>query len=135
MSTCGKQSLNLCTEVSGDPNIFEKAVGRMSCPEIWAAFSTDYSNLFLVPSNISTEEITAWKIGCSAITKAKGLASLTFRSQLVNGCCSFMVEGLWWECVLVDGDYHEGNYYQLSVLTVMFSYQQNHTDCVVHLLV
>ena len=38
---CGKWSLNLQAEISGDPTIFEKAMCRMSYPEICATFSMD----------------------------------------------------------------------------------------------
>ena len=56
------KSLKLLAEVSGDPAIFEKAMHRMSFPEIYPAFSMDSiydSNLLLVPRNVSTEEIAA----------------------------------------------------------------------------
>ena len=51
-----------------------------SCYEICDAFSTDAiqdSYLLLVPSNISNKEIPARMIGCSTITEARRMASLS----------------------------------------------------------
>ena len=49
-------------EVSGEPTTFEKAMCRMSFPEICVAFSMDAiqdSNFLLLPLNVSTKEIAA----------------------------------------------------------------------------
>ena len=64
-----KQTFILWAEVSGDPIIFE----------ICAAFYTGVihdSHLLLLPSNVSTKEISTWMMGCYTITEVTRLASL-----------------------------------------------------------
>ena len=56
---CPTTSLNLWTEVRGDPSIFENAMCKMFCTEICVTFSTNAiqdSTLPLVPLNVSMEK-------------------------------------------------------------------------------
>ena len=77
--------------MSGDPIIFENAIGKMSWLKSCAAFSTDaiyVSDFSFLSSKVSTEAIAAWKMDWSTITDSRRLPSMTVCITCSTGVAS-----------------------------------------------